>query len=107
MKHLPGLGLPLSALAAGVALCCVLPMTFMLVGLGGSWLAVFGTIAGYSMPVLTLSAILIAIGWGIAVQRGSFGRQKWLLGSATVLTGLAWIVFLNEATINNKIIEMM
>ena len=29
----------------GVSACCVLPMVFILLGLGGSWLAVFGKIA--------------------------------------------------------------
>lgn len=107
MTKITRLGLPLSLLALGVAVCCILPMTLMLLGLGGAWLAVFGKIAGASIPVLTVSAILIGIGWGAALLRGTAGQQKWLLGSATALTGLAWLVYLNEADINMQLIEMM
>lgn len=107
MSKIARLGLPASFLAIGVAVCCILPMTFMLLGLGGSWLAVFGKIAGASVPVLTMSAILIGIGWVLAISRGAASQQKWLLGGATALTGLAWLVYLNEATINTQLIEMM
>lgn len=107
MNKITGVGLPLSFLAIGVAVCCILPMTLMLFGLGGSWLAVFGKIAGASVPVLTVSAILIGIGWIVALKQGTAARQKWLLGGATTLTGLAWLVYLNEATINMQLIEMM
>lgn len=107
MSKITKLGLSISFLAIGVAVCCILPMTFMLFGLGGSWLAIFGDIAGASVPVLTISAILIGIGWILALRQGTAGQQKWILGGATVLTGLAWIVYLNEAAINMQIIEMM
>ncbi|MBV1896859.1 MAG: hypothetical protein KUG70_10390 [Rhodobacteraceae bacterium] len=107
MNKITGFGLPFSFVALGVATCCILPMTLMLVGLGGSWLAIFGTIAGASVPVLTASAILIGLGWVLAVLRGIAWRQKWVLGGATFLTGLAWIIYLNEASINMQLIEMM
>ena len=107
MNRITSIGLPFSFLALGVAACCILPMTLMLVGLGGSWLAIFGTIARASIPVLTVSALLIGLGWALAVLRGIAWRQKWVLGGATVLTGLAWVIYLNEASINMQLIEMM
>jgi hypothetical protein len=107
MNKITGFGLPLSFLALGVSACCILPMTLMLFGLGGSWLAVFGTIAGASVPILTVSAILISLGWLVAISRGVAWRQKCVLGGATFLTGLAWIVYLNEANINMQLIELM
>lgn len=107
MNKITGFGLPLSFVALGVATCCILPMTFMLFGLGGSWLAVFGDIAGASIPVLTISAVLIGLGWITAIMRGAVWQQKWPLVGAAVLTGLAWVVYLNEAHINMQLIEMM
>ncbi|MFT4959142.1 MAG: mercuric ion transport protein [Paracoccaceae bacterium] len=107
MNKITRLGLPLSFLSLGVAVCCILPMTFMLFGVGGAWLAVFGKIAGASVAVLTVSAILIGLGWVMALLRGTAWRQKWLLGSATALTGLAWLVYLNETKINMQLIEIM
>ncbi len=107
MNMITKLGLPVSFLAVGIAACCILPMTFMLFGVGGSWLAIFGNIAGASIPVLTISAILIGIGWVLALMHGTAGQQKWILGGATVLTGVAWIVYLNQAAINTQLIEMM
>jgi|GEM_PF-5027241 len=51
-----------SALLA--ATCCVLPMLLMLLGIGGSGLAVFGLLAAASYPVLVLStALLLVAGW--------------------------------------------
>lgn len=107
MKQITRLGLPLSFVAIATAACCVLPMAFMLFGLGGSWLAVFGKIAGASGPILILSAIMIALGWATALLRRSLGQQKWLLSGATALTGLASVIYLNEAAINMRLIEMM
>ncbi len=44
-----------SVSALGVATCCVLAMAMMLLGLGGSWLAVFGKLAAASYYVLAVS----------------------------------------------------
>ena len=93
--------------ALGVATCCVLPMTMMLLGLGGSWLAVFGKIAAASYYVLAAASIMLLIAWVIAARKGTLAHLKgWLVGS-TILTALAWVIVFNEAQINDYLITLM
>ena len=96
-----------SVSALGVATCCVLPMALMLLGLGGSWLAVFGKIAAASYYVLAASSVLIAVSWLVSFRRGSANRLKGWLAGSTALTALAWVVVFNEARINDYLIMQM
>lgn len=82
-------------------------MTMMLLGLGGSWLAIFGKISAFSYYVLTLSTVLLAVAWLVARRRGSGGRLMWWLVSSTVMTAVAWIIVFNEARINEFLIQQM
>ena len=93
--------------ALGVATCCVLPMTMMLLGLGGSWLAVFGKIAATSYYVLAISTVLLFVAWLMSFKRGSLNRLKWWLSGSTALTALAWVIAFNEARINDFLIMRM
>lgn len=93
--------------ALGVATCCVLPMTMILLGLGGSWLAVFGKISAASYYVLTFATIVQIAAWGLSYRRGSMRHMKrWLVGS-TLLIALAWVIVLNETRINDFLITLM
>lgn len=94
-----------SALLA--ATCCVLPMLLMLLGIGGSGLAVFGLLAAASYPVLVLStALLLVAGW-LAHRRGTAARLRWWLGGSAALTAIAWLIALNESRINDYLIMQM
>lgn len=95
----------LSALA--VASCCVLPMGLMLLGFGGSGLAVFGTLAAASYPVLFLSTALAAAACGLAWHHGALMRLKWWLLGSAVLTAMSWIIVVNESRINDYLIMWM
>jgi len=93
--------------ALGVATCWFLPMTMMLLGLGGSWLAVFGKIAAASFYVLGIATVLLIAAWVLCQRRGSLPHLKgWLLGS-NVLTALAWVIVFNETRINDYLITLM
>ncbi|MEX0968950.1 MAG: hypothetical protein WD046_00745 [Paracoccaceae bacterium] len=97
-----------SALAAvGVGACCILPVTFILLGMGGSWLAIFGKIAAASFYVLALSTLVIGYSYLIAYRRGALGRLKWWLSGATFMTAIAWLVVLNEGRLNDYLISRM
>ncbi|RME17711.1 MAG: hypothetical protein D6801_02835 [Alphaproteobacteria bacterium] len=93
--------------ALGVAACCVLPMSLMMLGLGGAWVAVFGKVAAWSVVVLAVSSLLVAAAWAIAVWRRSVRGLRLWLSASTMLTALGWIVFLNEARINDQFIAWM
>lgn len=91
----------------GVATCCVMPMTMMLLGLGGSWIAVFGKIAAASFYVLAIATGLLIAAWIMCRRQGSLAQMKgWLIGS-TLLTGLAWVIVFSEARINDFLIKLM
>ncbi|MCK7611447.1 hypothetical protein [Roseibium sediminicola] len=93
--------------ALGVATCCVLPMAMMLLGLGGTWLAVFGKIAAASYYVLAISSVLVAVSWILAFQKQSLARLKWWLTGSTAITVLAWVIVFNETWINDYLIMRM
>lgn len=93
--------------ALGMAACCVMPMGLILLGLGGSWLAVFGKIAAFSFPVLGASTVLLIAAGAMAVRRNALARLKWWLTGNAVVTALAWAVALNESRINDVLIRLM
>lgn len=107
MKKTIGLSYAAALGSLGVATCCVLPMTMMLLGLGGSWLAIFGQIAAFSAVVLGLSTILVLAAWFIAYRRNSVSDLKFWLGGVSLLMFLAWLIFLNETRINDQLIALM
>ncbi|WP_254453139.1 hypothetical protein [Ruegeria atlantica] len=82
-------------------------MTMMLLGLGGSWIAIFGQIAAASYYVLAVSTALVVVSWLVSYQRGSLPKLKWWLWGTTAMTGLAWFVLFNEARINDFLITQM
>ena len=84
-----------------------MPMTMMLLGLGGSWLAVFGKIAAASYYVLAISSVFVAVSWLVSYRRGSIKELMWWLAGSTALTALAWVVVFNEARINDYLIMQM
>ena len=93
--------------ALGVATCCILPMAMMLLGLGGSWLAVFGAIAAASYYVLGLSTLLLLAAWYLANRNSSTSNLKWWLAGSTALTAGAWVIVFNETRINDFLITLM
>ncbi|UWQ92872.1 hypothetical protein K3727_08870 [Rhodobacteraceae bacterium M382] len=107
MRKYFGLSYLGSASALVVASCCVLPMTMMLLGLGGSWLAIFGRIAAASYYVLAVSTAFVALSWWVSYQRGDPARMKWWLAGSTAITGVAWVILLSETQINDYLILQM
>ncbi len=93
--------------ALGVATCCVMPMTMLLLGLGGSWIAVFGKIAAASYYVLAGSTLIVGWAWIAAIRRGSARRLRGWLAFSTALTALAWALVFNETRINDILITLM
>ena len=107
MRQLLNLSYLGSVTALGVAACCVLPMTMMLLGLGGSWLAVFGTIASVSYWVLAVSTLLVVASWLTFWRIGSLQHLKGGLVLTTALTALAWVIVFYETRINDVLIAWM
>ena len=100
-------GLAGSFLAFFAALCCVLPIALMALGLGGAWIAIFGKIAAASLWAVGLSALLLAVAWVVAVRRRASSNTVGVLAAGSLLTFLAWCLILNEAVINNFLIARM
>lgn len=107
MKDLAGLGLMGSLASLGVSACCILPMLLMLAGAGGSWLAIFGPISAASFYVLGATTLLLLAAWAMAWQRGSLRRLARRLSVGTAVAGLAWVIALNEAGLNDYLISWM
>lgn len=86
------------AVAALVAAttCCVLPMSLMIAGLGGSWLAVFSPVASVSPYVIGLSVILLIAAWFAAFRGGAAKRTMSMLAGGSVLSLLAWLIVIND-----------
>jgi hypothetical protein len=92
-------GVAAGALAAAAAatfagLCCIGPVTFLLLGAGGAVAA--ASVAPYRGPLLALSGLLIVAGYWRA-YRGkaglaacSLGAGRWIRVSLTI-AGVAWV----------------
>lgn len=96
-----------SIVAVLSAACCVLPLALMLVGLGGSWIAVFGVVAAASLHIAVVAAVIVIAAWILALWRRSSRRTYAMLGTGTALTGVAWALVLNDAAINDYLITLM
>lgn len=99
-------GLMGSILALVSAVCCVLPLVLISLGLGGAWLSVFGAIATASYYVVGATAIIVAFGWFAAIRRHATKRTYRLLFLGSALTLIAWLVILNEPTINGFLVGL-
>ncbi len=98
----------MSTLAAvGVASCCILPMTLMILGIGGGWMAVFARAAAWAPLFITISAVMTALSWGLAWRRHQLRRLAPALAMLTAMTLLAWGIWANEAAINDLLISRM
>lgn len=91
---LPNTSLVGSVLALLGASCCVLPMAFVLLGLGGSWLAVFAPIAGLSPYLLGIAAAFVLAAWISARFQLGAPRVRWTMGASTIAAILAHAVYL-------------
>lgn len=100
-------GLVSSVVALLTATCCILPVALVLLGLGGSWIAVFGIVAAASLHIIGIAAALTATGWILALWRRAGRRTFAVLGAGTALTTLASLIVLNEAAINDYLTTLM
>lgn len=51
------------------AACCVLPMVFVALGLGGAWLSVLDMPLFYRTELQVLSLLLLGLGWAVFLWR--------------------------------------
>lgn len=102
-----GAGLGGGLAAFGVSLCCVLPMLLMIAGLGGSWIAVFGTVAAAGYWIAGAALVPLAAGWVLALRRGAARSVRRRLAAGSALVVLAWMILLNETRINDALIGWM
>src|SRR3546814_7151694 len=100
-------GLVGSVVALLTATCCILPMALVLLGLGGSWIAVFGAVAAASLYIIGLAAALTVTVWVLAFRRSARRWTYVAIGAGTAMTSIAWLIVLYEVTINDYLIRMM
>ena len=90
----PG-GRAILGLATVVALfsatCCVLPIGLSIIGMGGTWLTVFGPFTQYRFPILVVVAMIVVLSWFRLIRRYRCGRVS---KSALVLTMLATLALI-------------
>jgi len=100
-------GLASGLAALGVSACCILPTGLMLAGLGGSWTVVFGGIAAAGYYVAGASLLVLVLAWVVALRRGAPRRTRYQLALGSALSALAWVVVMNETTLNNALVSLM
>ncbi len=96
-----------SIIALITAACCVLPLILIMIGLGGSWVAVIGGIAAAGYYIAAAAALLVALAWFVAIRRHASRTVYGTLATGTAITFVAWIVLMNETRINNFLIGLM
>jgi len=59
------------------ASCCALPLIFVILGMGGAWLSIFDIFLGVRIEAVTISAVIVALGWSVFLfRRISQQRQR-------------------------------
>ena len=118
-----GGGLVAGLVAFFAASCCALPLAFVILGLGGAWLAVFDALLVYRTEAVGLAVGAIVAGWSIfAWQRlrsaarcratGACARplgRLWsfrLLVAASLLAVAAWQINVFQGDITRTLIEL-
>lgn len=71
------------------ASCCVLPIAFSILGLGGAWLTMLGPFVEYRVPLLVLTSAIIVWGWVWHLNRNGSRLSLALLTVATMSLVLA------------------
>lgn len=51
------------------ASCCALPLIFVILGVGGAWLSIFDVFLGVRIEAVTISAVIVALGWSVFLFR--------------------------------------
>lgn len=87
--------------------CCVLPMVFMLAGLGGAWMVVFSPIVAASLYILPLAFLCLGAAWVVALRRKASRRTFVVLNMATVLCLVAALIYVFQGHINDYLISQM
>lgn len=94
-------GLPGSLTSPGLPACCGLPMLLTLAGIGGSWIAAFGTFAAARLHILAETPLLSAAAWTGAWRQGSLYPLAGRPGASRSVTGFARAIAVNEAGPND------
>ena len=88
------LGSVVALLAASA--CCVLPMSLMIAGFGGGWMAVFSPVAAVSPYLVGISFLLLVAAWFVALRSGSGRGTIALLALGSAFTATAWLLLINQ-----------
>jgi mercuric ion transport protein len=122
-RLLAGGGLLASLGAFLSAACCALPLIFVILGLGGAWLAIFDEMLLYREWLLGPAALAVRAGWGwLAWQRfrpaaacagdaacAAPTRRRFsviALRAATFLVVGAWLMTEYQGTITASLFEL-
>lgn len=75
------------------ASCCVLPIGFSVIGLGGTWLSMLGPFVAWRSEILVVVAMILGWGWYRLWRRWRCASQRvsttLILGFATLALALA------------------
>ena len=96
-----------TALAALVgASCCALPLVLAWLGLAGAWIANLEVFVAYRAYTTAAAAILVGLGWVIAIRRRAANRTFAVLALATVLLVGAVLVPYYETALTRYLIAL-
>ena len=99
-------GLAGSILSLVSAVCCVLPLLFIMLGLGGAWVSIFGTMAAAGYYLLGATALVLVVALFSAIRDQDRVDVYALIFLGVVLTLVAWLIIANEGSINSALIEL-
>ena len=106
LGFLPQVGL-VAALAALVgASCCALPLVLAWVGLAGAWIANLEIFVVYRPYITAVAAIVIGVGWMIALQRGASRRTLAILGVASLIVAAALALSHYEGEVTRYLVSL-
>lgn len=104
-------GLTIAALLAFLtASCCILPIGLTIVGFGGAWLAILGSLVAYREIILIIVSVLVAFLWFRIWATGDRPvRQRRGIAMVCVLSlvvGIAWTAPFWEWGVTSVLIDV-
>jgi len=116
-----GTGLLAGLVAFFAASCCALPLIFVILGMGGAWLSIFDVLLGIRIEAVTVSAVIVALGWMVFLAQRFLRRRReggstppslWrgrvfrLLVLASTLVAGAWLINEFQGDITRSLFEL-
>lgn len=92
LRAIPHVGLLAALAALAGASCCAVPLLLVWLGVSSAWIANLEIFVAYRQPVTAFAAIVVVLGWVIALRRRASARTLAIIFVASAIVVSALLV---------------